>query len=233
MLLSRRVDLERRMGRTPPVTLGLLAALVGVYGAEVATGATASASGLVAAGALEARAVGGGQYWRLLTASLLHGGFDHLVGNLLALYILGMVCEPVLGRAQYVLLYAASAVAGSLASLVLSPGPAVGASGALFGLQGAAVVLFRRHRDRLLLRDRRLGVVLGAWALYAILVGLVTPWVDNGAHLGGAVAGALLGRVLHPVVLEPMPAAHARRVRRGLWALAGFALYSLAGWLAR
>lgn len=233
MLLGRRVDFERRMRRTPPVTLGLLGGLVAIYGAEVATGATASASALVAAGALEARAVGAGQYWRLLTGTLLHGGFDHLLGNMLALYILGLVCEHALGRAQYVLLYTASAVAGSLVSLLVNPGPSVGASGALFGLQGAAVVVFRRHRQRLLLRDRRLGVVLGAWALYSILIGLVTPWVDNGAHVGGALAGALLGRVLHPVVLDPMPAIHARRVRRGLWIVVGVVLYSFGGWLAR
>jgi rhomboid protease GluP len=124
-------------------------------------------------------------------------------------------------------------VAGSLASLALGPGPSVGASGAIFGLQGAAIVLFRRHRERLLVRDRRIGLVLLAWAIYSIANGFVTPWVDNGAHLGGVVAGALVGRSLHPVVLDPMPAAHEVRLRwilRVVWLLlAGTAV----GWLAR
>src|SRR5207249_3602700 len=82
-----------------------------------------------------------------------------------------------------------SALAGSLVSLLTSPGPSVGASGAIFGLQGAAIVLFRTHRDRLLLRDRRVGFVLLVWAIYTIVGGLLTPLIDNGAHLGGALGG--------------------------------------------
>src|SRR5439155_8081011 len=101
----------------------------------------------------QGRARGG--YWRLLSATFLHGSVDHLVGNAIALYILGMVCEHAFDHGQFVILYVTSALAGSLVSLLTSPGPSVGASGAIFGLQGAAIVLFRTHRDRLLVRDRR------------------------------------------------------------------------------
>src|SRR5206468_2273306 len=134
--------------------------------------------------------VAAGEYWRLLTAPWLHGGVDHLVGNGIALFILGMLCEAAFGRAQFVLLYVLSGLAGSLVSLAVSAGPSVGASGAIFGLQGAAIVLFRLHRDRLLVRDRRVGLVLLVWAIYSIVAGLMEPFIDNGAHIRGALAGA-------------------------------------------
>jgi rhomboid protease GluP len=232
MLLARRVDFERRMRRLPPLTTGMLALLVLVFLAQVSGGALESREAIVAAGALDAGAVRDGDWWRVLSATVLHGGVDHLLGNAVALLILGMVCEHAFGRRQFVLLYVASAVAGSLASLLASPGPSVGASGAIFGLQGAAIVLFRRHRDRLLVRDRRIGLVLLAWAIYSIAAGLTMPWIDNAAHLGGAAAGALAARYLHPVILEPMPAAHAARVR---WLLRGtgcLLVFAALGWLA-
>src|SRR5206468_896222 len=133
--------------------------------------------------------VAAGEYWRLLTAPWLHGGVDHLVGNGIALFILGMLCEAAFGRAQFVLLYVLSGLAGSLVSLAVSVGPSVGASGAIFGLQGAAIMLFRLHRDRLLVRDRRVGFVLLVWAIYSIAGGLMQPFIDNGAHIGGARRG--------------------------------------------
>jgi len=231
MLLSRRLDFERRMRRAPPVTLATIAVLALVFLAEVAQGALASRRGIVAAGALVRERVAAGEYWRLLSATFLHGGVDHLVGNAIALYILGMVCEHAFGRSQFVLLYVVSALAGSLVSVLTSPGPSVGASGAIFGLQGAAIVLFRSHRDRLLLRDRRVGVVLVVWAIYTIVGGLMTPLIDNGAHVGGALGGTLVARRLHPVVLAPLPAEQAARVRRLLWLVAAMLVYTVWGWM--
>jgi len=230
MLLSRRLDFERRMRRAPPVTLATIAVLALVFLAEVAQGALASRRGIVAAGALVRERVAAGEYWRLLSATFLHGGVDHLVGNAIALYILGMVCEHAFGRSQFVLLYVVSALAGSLVSVLTSPGPSVGASGAIFGLQGAAIVLFRSHRDRLLLRDRRVGVVLVVWAIYTIVGGLMTPLIDNGAHVGGALGGALVARRLYPVVLAPLSAAQAATARRRLWLVAAVLAYTAWGW---
>jgi rhomboid protease GluP len=184
-------------------------------------------------GALDADAIYAGQYWRLVSAIFLHGGVDHLLSNTVALFILGMVCEHAYGRAQFIVLYLVAGVAGSILSLLSGAGPSVGASGAIFGLAGAAIVLFRRHRDRLLMRDRRIGVVLLVWVIYSIAAGIATPYIDNGAHIGGAVGGALFARRLHPSVLEPMPAAHRVRVRRWLW-VAGLAiLYTGLGWIFR
>jgi rhomboid protease GluP len=233
MLLSRRVDLERRMGRVPPATLVILALLAVIFAAEVWMGALRSRESIIAAGALVRNGVAAGEYWRLLTAPWLHGSAGHLIGNGVALYILGMVCEAAFGRAQYVVLYVWSGLAGSLVSMLLGEGPSVGASGAIFGLQGAAIVLLRRERDRLLVRDRRVGLVLLLWALYTIAGGLTTPYIDNGAHIGGALGGALLATRLHPVVLSPMPPERAAAVRRWLWLVAALLAYAVVGWLRR
>jgi len=231
MLLSRRLDFERHMRRFPPVTAGIIGALALVFAWELRLGALGSREAIIAMGALVRDRVAVGEVWRLVTGPLLHGGVEHLVGNAIALYILGMVCEHAFGPGQLVLLYAASGLAGSVASLVTSAGPSVGASGAIFGLQGAAIVLFRGERDRLLLRDRRVGLVLLLWALFTIAGGLMDPYIDNGAHIGGVLGGALVARGLHPVVLSPLGGEQARRLRRRLWLVAALYAYTVLAWV--
>ena len=233
MLLSRKVDFERRMGRLPPVTLATLVLLAAIFVVEIRLGALASKEAIIAMGALARERVAAGEYWRLLTAPWLHGGTEHLIGNGIALYILGMVCEAAFGRAQLFVLYVLSGLAGSLVSMLVSVGPSVGASGAIFGLQGAAIVLLRRERDRLLVRDRRVGFVLLIWAIYTIAGGLTDPFIDNGAHIGGALGGALIASRLHPVVLSPMPAERVAAVRRWLWLVVALLAYAVVGWLRR
>ena len=230
MLIGRKIDFERRMRRFPPVTLGLIAVLVAIFAGEVTFDLLDSADGLLIAGALSRDAVLAGQWWRLVSAVFLHGGLEHLVGNVVALFILGMVCEHAFGRVQFVWLFVVSGVAGSVVSMLTSPGPSVGASGAIFGLQGAAMVLFRRYRERLLVRDRRIGIVLIVWALFNIMQGVLSPFIDNGAHIGGLVAGAVLARGLHPVVLDPPSDDDRAAIRRKGW-IAGVIV--LAAALAR
>ena len=231
MLLSRRIDFERRMRRLPPVTAAILVLLVAIFALEVRFGALRSPESVIGAGALVRERVSAGEYWRLLTAPWLHGGLDHLVGNGVALFILGMVCEHAFGGRQFAVLYVLSSVAGSVVSGGVSPGPSVGASGAIFGLQGAAIVLFRRYRDRLLLRDRRIGFVLLLWAIYAIVTGLTESFIDNGAHIGGALGGAVIAWRLHPVVLSPLPPERETSLRVWLWVVGGMLAYGLFGWL--
>jgi rhomboid protease GluP len=233
MLLSRRVDFERRMSRVPPVTSATLALLAVIFVAEVRMGALESRESIIAMGALARERVAAGEYWRLLTAPWLHGGTEHLVGNGIALYILGMVCEAAFGPVQFIVLYVLSGLAGSIVSVLVSAGPSVGASGAIFGLQGAAIVLLRRERERLLVRDRRVGFVLLIWAIYTIAGGLTAPFIDNGAHIGGALGGALIASRLHPVVLSPLPPERAAAVRRWLWLVVALLGYAVVGWVRR
>ena len=233
MLLSRRVDFERRMSRVPPVTLATLALLTVIFVAEVRMGALETRDSIIAMGALARERVAASEYWRLLTAPWLHGGTEHLVGNGIALYILGMVCEAAFGPVQFVVLYVLSGLAGSLVSMLVSVGPSVGASGAIFGLQGAAIVLLRRERDRLLVRDRRVGFVLLIWAIYTIAGGLTDPFLDNGAHIGGALGGALIASRLHPIVLSPMASERAVVTRRWLWLVVALLAYAVVGWIRR
>jgi rhomboid protease GluP len=233
MLLSRRVDFERRMSRVPPVTLATLALLAVIFVAEVRMGALESRESIIAMGALARERVAAGEYWRLLTAPWLHGGTEHLIGNGIALYILGMVCEAAFGPVQFIVLYVLSGLAGSIVSALVSAGPSVGASGAIFGLQGAAIVLLRRERERLLVRDRRVGFVLLIWAIYTIAGGLTDPFIDNGAHIGGALGGALIASRLHPVVLSPLPPERAAAVRRWLWLVVALLGYAVVGWVRR
>ena len=231
MLLSRRVDFERRMHRWPPLTLAIIGVLAVVFAVEAALKAITSAERLIAFGALSRPEVFAGQYWRLLSATWLHGGLDHFVSNAIALYILGMICEHAFGRSQYFVLYVLSGLGGSVLSLLISEGPSVGASGAIFGLQGAAIVLFRRHRDRILMRDRRIGVVLLGWAIYSIVTGLTSPFIDNGAHIGGGLTGALIARILHPVVLAPLPPDRTHSTRLWVGLVCALLGYTVIAWI--
>jgi rhomboid protease GluP len=221
------------MSRVPPVTLVTLALLAVIFVAEVRMGALESRESILAMGALARERVAAGEYWRLLTAPWLHGGTEHLIGNGIALYILGMVSEAAFGPAQFVVLYVLSGLAGSIVSVLVGAGPSVGASGAIFGLQGAAIVLLRRERDRLLVRDRRVGFVLLIWAIYTIAGGLTDRFIDNGAHIGGALGGALIASRLHPVMLSPLAPERAAAVRRWIGLVVALLGYTVLGWLRR
>jgi membrane associated rhomboid family serine protease len=125
--------------------------------------------------------------WRMLTAAFLHSerSFLHIAFNMYALYILGKVLEPAMGRARFLALYLISALGGSIGVLLLSGNPlqgVVGASGAVFGLFGALLIVQRKRGG-----DVRQIVVL--IAINAVL-GFVVPGIAWQAHLGGLVAGA-------------------------------------------
>ncbi len=186
-----RVEFERGMRHAPPLTLLLIGVCVAVFVWEVVTGALASPASIVAAGALLRARVLAGEGWRLLTATLLHGSFDHLVGNAVVLYIVGMASEHALGPPRALLVYGVSALSGSLLSVATGPGPSVGASGAIFGTMASVILVLYRYQDRFYVRDKRIGFVLAVWAAYQIAAGFFTPYVDNFAHIGGFVGGGL------------------------------------------
>lgn len=203
-----RIDFERGMRRIPPVVLAIIFANVAVFVWEIASGAFADPKALIEAGltepslfeagALVRDEVLAGEWWRMLTATFLHGGFNHVIGNMIVLYIVGMACEHAFGPARTTLVYFGSGVAGSALSLLASAGPSVGASGAIFGVLAAVVVTLYRHQDRFYVRDKRIGFVLAAWAAWQLLTGFLTPFIDNFAHLGGMIGGATAALLLRP-----------------------------------
>lgn len=228
MLHAERVDFEQRMSPWPVVSLALIVLCAIAFGFEAATGALEDLDALVRAGALHRESVvDDGELWRLVSATFLHGGIDHLLGNVVMLFILGMACEHGFGRPQFVVLYVASGVVGSLFSL-MGDRPSVGASGAIFGLAGALIVLFWRYRRRLHLRDGRIGFVLAFWAGYQMLLGLTNPAIDNLAHLGGLLGGAATALVLRPAVLDGRATVARRPLTVAGLALAGVVLFATA-----
>lgn len=196
------VDFERGMSLTPPFTLLLIVANIAEFARELATGALHDVGSIVHAGALVRDRVVAGEVWRLVTAMFLHGGADHLIGNMIVLYIVGMACEHAFGPARTAFLYFSAGISGGIVSLLMRPGPSVGASGAIFGLLASVVVVLYRYRGRFHVRDKRIGYVLAGWAGYQILSGLATPFIDNYAHLGGIAGGALATLALTPRLLQ-------------------------------
>ena len=174
------------------VTRGLLALIVGSFVLQLAVG-NRFEKHLVLIGywpGADPFGVAAGDVWRLLTVVLLHGGVLHLLLNAYALWIWGPTVEAHLGRLRFVVLYVVSALGGSAASYAFNGvmTPAVGASGALFGVAGALVVLSRRLR-------------YDASGLYLILAvnfvaGFLIPRVDWRAHIGGFLAGLAVTAVL-------------------------------------
>lgn len=193
-----RVDFERGMRYTAPITLALVAACTVAFGWQVTSGGLDSLEALVDSGALVQDNLLRGEAWRLVSSMFLHGGIEHLVGNMLALYVLGIGCEHAFGSTTMAGIYAAAGVAGGLASVAIEPAPTVGASGAIFGLMGCLITVMQRLKHTVHVRDRRIGVVIAVWAAWQLALGFASPFIANFAHLGGFVAGGLLGLCVPP-----------------------------------
>ncbi len=140
----------------------------------------------------------GGQLWRLLTSLFLHAGIAHLVLNMWVLWGAGRLAERVFGSATFILLYLGAGLVASLSSVAWNPfNNSVGASGAIFGVLGACLAfLFRRdtHVPRKLVRAHGLSTL--AFTLFSLVNGFIGTQVDNAAHVGGLISGALLGWIL-------------------------------------
>ena len=191
-----RVDFERGMQRFPPLIIALIIINVAVFVWEVGGGHTNP----LLAGALIRERVLAGEWWRMITATFLHGSPDHLIGNMIALFIVGMACEHAFGAARTAAIYLGSGLAGTAFSLATGPGPSVGASGAIFGVLMAVVVMLYRNQQYFFVRDKRIGFVLAAWAAWQLFVGFMNPFIDNFAHLGGMTGGAIAALLLTPTL---------------------------------
>jgi len=130
------------------------------------------------------------QYYRLLTSGFLHLDFLHIGSNMLVLYFVGRMLEPAIGRVRFVAIYFVSLFAGSLGALLLSPDSAtVGASGAIFGLMGAAFVELRARG----INPWEAGI--GGLIVINIVFSLSISGISIGGHIGGLIGGALTAMI--------------------------------------
>jgi membrane associated rhomboid family serine protease len=151
---------------------------------------------------LDKFAVARGDIWRLWTVTLLHdpNNLLHLLFNMYALYLSGPIVERLYGSMTMVIFYLVCAFGGSLGSFAFgSDAPSVGASGAIFGLFGILLIATRTHHPALDRGSRNFISQLGAILVINILFGLLAAgYIDNAAHAGGFVTGALLGMAFVP-----------------------------------
>jgi len=148
------------------------------------------------AGALVKPAVRAGEWWRVLTASFMHGNVMHLVVNAGGLLMLGRFIEIYNRRLRLPLVYLVSALGGGVLSILTFPQPSIGASGGILGLAGYLLVIAGRPRAGApeWIRRKMLSI-LGMTALTGTATFL---FIDNAAHAGGAITGALLALILPP-----------------------------------
>jgi membrane associated rhomboid family serine protease len=145
-------------------------------------------------GALSRATVGHGDVWRLVTAGFIHAGPTHLLFNMLSLWVLGTLLEPVVGRVRFAIIYFTSLLAGSFGALLAQPvGYTVGASGAIFGLLAAAIVVLRARG----VNPMESGLVF--WLGFNLLFTFTISGISIGGHLGGLAGGALAAIVLYEV----------------------------------
>lgn len=142
-----------------------------------------------------------GQWWRLGTAMFLHFGVLHLGMNMVALWDSGRLVERILGPGRFAFLYITSGLSGNLLSLVVQGDRAIsgGASGAILGIYGALLTFLLAERKRFHPSDFK--VMFGGAAAFSaltLLLGILIPGIDNAAHFGGLMAGAMVGFVLLP-----------------------------------
>lgn len=173
------------------VTYTVLAACVAIF---LATGLVRTPVGDVVyvLGAQFNDLVGEGQLWRLVTSGFLHSGLPHILFNMFALHVLGPHLERQFGSLPFAGLYFGSMLAGGAAFYLLGPSqvPAVGASGAIFGLFGAWFALALRHRHT---TGGRAGLTqIGVLLAINLALPFFVPNIAWQAHLGGLIAGALV-----------------------------------------
>ena len=203
------------------VVYAILAVNVGVYVAMAATGvhwAEPKSEDLFTWGANFGPLTLGGEWWRLLSSAFVHAGLLHIALNMFSLWAVGRVVVRLYGNAAFVSLYLASALGGSLVSIVWNPWSlSVGASGALFGVFGALAgyaLRMRRQVPEVFLKGVTRDVA------FVLIVNLVYTFtakgIDVGAHLGGLVVGFLAALWLS---MPPEPAARRQRGLRAIGVL--------------
>jgi membrane associated rhomboid family serine protease len=225
-----RVRTMRSTVDEPVLTYALIALCVVAFIGELAGGASASGSSfggsrLFEEGALRGPDVADGDYWRVVTAGFLHAGFFHLFFNMFSLWILGTMLEPAIGHVRFALIFIVSLLAGSFGALLVDPNSlTVGASGGIFGLMGAAVVVMRNRGINPLESG------LGLWIGLNLVITFAVPNISIGGHIGGLIGGALAALVLFDLPDNVrIPPVAANLLCAGLGALAVVGSIAVAG----
>ena len=205
------------------VLYGLTHALSSALDPRVAGPAGPWTLTLIALGANVPLFVVHGEVWRLLTMVFLHGNLLHLLMNSWALFAVGPLVEELYGPRKFLCFYVVTGICGSLASTWWHLGgqdlvPAIGASGAIFGLIGVAAVWGWRRGGRV---GEGIKGQMAQWAMYGLAMGFLIQGTDNAAHVGGLVSGALLALVIGDAA--PRTAAGARGWEAIAW-LCGLAV---------
>jgi membrane associated rhomboid family serine protease len=197
------------------VTIALIILNVIVFFFEATMSTPALESFVYEYGMIPAAVIQGDQLHTLLTSMFLHGGWLHLISNMLFLWVFGDNIEAVLGKFMYIAFYIAGGLAASIAHILFNAGsvvPSVGASGAIAAVLGAYIVMFPHSRVRLfILSPFYIGLTrvtallfLGIWAVSQLFNGIAGLGVETAqtggvafwAHLGGFVFGLVVGLIL-------------------------------------
>ncbi|HEY6842572.1 MAG TPA: rhomboid family intramembrane serine protease [Thermoanaerobaculia bacterium] len=187
-----------------PVTTALLAIITLIFFFEFFTGADQSDARLIQMGAIVPWLFQQGEYWRLIAAMFLHAGVLHWAFNSWALYQLGTLYETLFGSLRFTVIYFVTGICASSASALLGHGPAVGASGAIFGILGAFIFSIRRSPQyRHQPWTKGLIGQLVFWIVVNIIIGFSVKFIDNSAHIAGLVSGLILGFWPHRVPPPP------------------------------
>jgi rhomboid protease GluP len=181
-----------------PLTIALLVINILIYVADWLSG-----NRLLEMGAIIPTDVANGQYYRIVTSGFLHFSISHIAFNMYALTQAGMVVENLWGSRNFLLIYFAAMITGGIAAYETTIGTTdvtAGASGAIMGLFGALAALG--------VKIPRLRQTLLQWALFPIVatlaVGFTTPGISNAGHIGGVIAGAIVGFILPTRVANVM-----------------------------
>ena len=181
--------------RKEPVTVALILINVLIFIAVELTGTSQDAWHVLNYGAgYTPCIVEKGEVYRLFTSMFLHFGIEHLVNNMLVLFVLGSRLEQVIGKIRFVLIYLLGGIAGNILSLVLELrsqefSVSAGASGAVFAVMGAMIYVVIRNKGWLGDLSMRQVLVMAAFSLY---FGFTSSGVDNAAHVGGMIAGFVI-----------------------------------------
>jgi len=144
-------------------------------------------------GAKENYLIFSGEYWRFLTPVFLHADIEHLIMNCLSLFVFGRIVEGMYGHKKFTFIYFTAGIMGSIASFMLSPNSAVGASGAIFGLMGA-LLYFSVENPTLF--KKYFGNSILVMVVINLVYGFIRPGIDNYGHIGGLIGGFLASGIV-------------------------------------